>query len=235
MMRKLLVPTLPILFVTLVAPGPAFADPDHARGLTDLRLLSLITDDVFFATADLTLLLDPSSGGATHYGPYPSISPDSGTCGNDWAQDTFDRHFTVKHNADGTFTVIQQFKNGSFVTDPGVSPGACDFDEPENTGGFVNSGIKGSMDGYFIIPLLPTTMQTSTSPFCDAVLMTNTGCTTTTFINTHFTPCYPATCPVTTFFFRYNAGDQQLVEHEWKNASDDRGATHGDIRSTNLP
>jgi len=235
MMRKLLVPTLPILFVTLVAPGLAFADPDHARGLTDLRLLSLITDDVFFATADLTLLLDPSSGGATHYGPYPSISPDSGTCGNDWAQDTFDRHFTVKQNADGTFTVIQQFKNGSFVTNVGFSPGACDLDEPENTGGFVNNGIKGSMDGYFIIPLLPITMQTSTSPFCDAVLMTNTGCTTTTFINTHFTPCYPATCPVTTFFFRYNAGDQQLVEHEWKNASDDRGATHGDIRSTNLP
>ena len=234
-MRKLLVLTLPILFVTLVAPGLAFADPDHARGLTDLRLLSLITNDDFFATADLTLLLDPSGGGATHYGPYPSSSPDSGTCGNDWATDTFDRHFTVKHNVDGTFTVIQQFKNGSFVTNVGFSPGACDLDEPENTGGLVNSGITGGMDGYFIIPLPTGTMQTSTSPFCDAVLMTNTGCTTTTFINSHFTSCYPVTCSVTTFYFRYNAGDQQLVEHEWKNASDDRGGTHGDIRSTNAP
>ncbi len=236
-MRKLLVLTLPILFVTLVAPGLALADPDHARGLTDLRLLSLITDDVFFATADLTLLLDPSSGGATHYGPYPSSSPDSGTCGNDWATDTFDRHFTVKHNADGTFTVIQQFKNGSFVvTITGPSPGACDIlDEPENTGGVVNSGIKGSMDGYFIIPLPAGTTQTSTDSSCVAGVPT-APCTTTGFINSHFTPaCYPAACPVTTFFFRYNAGDQQLVEHEWKNASDDRGATHGDIRSTNLP
>jgi hypothetical protein len=235
MMRKLLVLTLPILFVTLVAPGLAFADPDHARGLTDLRLLSLITDDVFFATADLTLLLDPSSGGATHYGPYPSNSPDSGTCGNDWATDTFDRHFTVKHNADGTFTVIQQFKNGSFVTNVGFSPGACDLDEPDNTGGVVNNGIKGSMDGYFIIPLPTGTMQTSTDSSCVAG-MPLAPCTTTDFINSHFTPaCYPATCPVTTFFFRYNAGDQQLVEHEWKNASDDRGATHGDIRSMNVP
>jgi hypothetical protein len=38
-----------------------------------------------------------------------------------------------------------------------------------------------------------------------------------------------------TFFFHYAAGDQGLVEHEWKNASDDRGGNHGDIRSTNLP
>src|SRR5213078_240269 len=157
MMRKLLVPTLPILFVTLVAPGPAFADPDHARGLTDLRLLSLITDDVSFATADLTLLLDPSSGGATHYGPYPSSSPDSGTCGNDWATDTFDRHFTVKHNADGTFTVIEQFKDGSFVTNVGRSPGACET-SPLGTA-TVNGGLVGSMHGYFIIPLPATTMQ----------------------------------------------------------------------------
>jgi hypothetical protein len=49
-----------------------------------------------------------------------------------------------------------------------------------------------------------------------------TPCTTTGFINTHFfPPCYPATCPVTTFFFHYSAGDQMLVAHEWKNASAD--------------
>jgi len=40
---------------------------------------------------------------------------------------------------------------------------------------------------------------------------------------------------VTTFFFHYSAGDQMLVEHEWKNASPDRGGNHGDIRSTNVP
>src|SRR2546426_8407707 len=46
--------------------------------------------------------------------------------------------------------------------------------------------------------------------------------------------CYPATCPVTTFFFHYNAGDQGLIMNEWKNASSDRGGNHGDIRSANL-
>jgi hypothetical protein len=69
----------------------------------------------------------------------------------------------------------------------------------------------------------------------DAVSMNNTDCTTTKLINTHFAPCYPATCTVTTFFTHYSAGDQDLVEHEWKNASDDRGGNHGDIRSTNVP
>ncbi|MGH9882221.1 MAG: hypothetical protein ACRD6N_12365, partial [Pyrinomonadaceae bacterium] len=42
-----------------------------------------------------------------HYGPFASTSPDSGTCGNSWATDTFDRHFhvTTTPNEDGTYTV----------------------------------------------------------------------------------------------------------------------------------
>ena len=67
--------------------------------------------------------------------------------------------------------------------------------------------------------------------------MTDTDCTTATFVNTHFAGCdYPSPpCEVTTFFDHYSAGDQGLVEHEWKNASADRGGNHGDIRSTNVP
>ena len=68
--------------------------------------------------------------------------------------------------------------------------------------------------------------QTSTSPFCDAIGMTNAGCTTTTFVDTHFAPSAYA---VSTFFFHYAAGDQGLLYHEWKNASDDRGGNGGDI------
>jgi hypothetical protein len=90
------------------------------------------------------------------------------------------------------------------------------------------------MRGYFIIPLPPGTMQTETDPSCVAG-SPSAPCTTAGFINTHFTPCYDVTCPVTTFFFHYSAGDQGLVEHEWKNASADRGGNHGDIRSANLP
>lgn len=220
--------------------GPAAADPDSngsASGLTDPTLLALITDDDLFATADLSVTLASPVAGAhstQHYGPYPSTSPDSGTCGNDWATDMFDRHFTVKSNHDGTFTVIQQFKKGSFVTNAPTqpSPGACDSTDGSPPG-TVDPGVTGSMHGYFIIPVPAPFTQTSTDPHCNAVTMTNTGCTTTTFINTHFDCTYLVTCTVTTFAFHYAAGDQGLVEHSWKNASGDRGGNRGDIRSTN--
>lgn len=52
------------------------------------------------------------------YGPFHSSSPDSGTCGNDWAIDTFDRFFKVHTtpNPDGTYNVVEDFKKGTFVT-----------------------------------------------------------------------------------------------------------------------
>jgi hypothetical protein len=218
---------LPLLLASLASADP---DSNHSTsGLTSPTLLGIITNDDVFSTADLSILLAPPGSNATqHYGPYPSMSPDSGTCGNDWATDTFDRHFTVKSNQDGTFTVIEQFKNGDFTTMQGASPGAC---QPTPTNGFVADGVVGSMHGYFIISNVGT--QTSFSPYCDAASMSNSNCTTMTFIDTHFNPCYPSVCTVTTFFFHYSAGDQQLVEHEWKNASPDRGGNHGDIRSPN--
>jgi len=210
--------------------GQAAGGPDSTNsttGVTSPLILALIGNDDLFATVDLAPVLNPSGMNRTqHYGPYASGSPDSGTCGNDWADDTFDRHFTVRSNGDGTFTVVQQFKNGTFVTN-GIqpSPGSCD-DGPFGT---VDAGVTGSMHGYFIITNVVS--QTSTDPHCNATTMTDANCTTTTFINTHFAPCYPAICTVTTFFSHYAAGDQSLAEHEWKNASNDRGGNHGDIRS----
>lgn len=174
-----------------------------------------------------------------HFGPYASSSDDSGTCGNDWATDTFNRHFTVFSNPEGTFTVVEHFKDGTFITPasdgPPVnfSPGACQASP--TPAGVVNNGIAGEFQGHFVIPLPSAETQTSTSPFCDAVAMTNTDCTTATFINTHFTPaCYPDTCSVTMFVFKYDASDQGLIMNEWKNASPDRGGNRGDIRSSNL-
>jgi hypothetical protein len=237
-MRRGLLVVLTALALTLATSTAAFADPEGVQpaGVTDPGLLALITDDDLFSTADLSLLLAtpatpvaPAGTPTQHYGPYTTDSPDSGTCGNDWATDTFDRHFTVKTNSDGTFTVVEQFKNGSFVTMDGPSPGACENVPP---GGMVDPDKTGSMHGYFIIPLPPTTTQIPSSD--DSCVSGNptAPCTTAGFINSHFTACYPVGCPVTTFFFHYSAGDQGLLEHEWKNASDDRGGNHGDIRST---
>lgn len=216
--------------ILLLLVSSAVAGPDGSvSGLVDPSLLVQSPADDLFATADLAALLDPSQNATQHYGPYPSTSLDSGTCGNDWATDTFDRHFTVKRNPDGTFLVVQQFKTGSFITMAGPSPGSCDPNDGSPPG-MVLSGVNGSMHGYFIIPLPAGTMQTSMDPSCVAGDPT-AACTTTGFIDSHFTPCYQVTCPVTTFFFHYSAGDQMLVEHEWKNASADRGGNHGDIRS----
>ncbi len=220
-----------VALLSFFAPAtPALADPDAPGSsslVSDLSLLALISDDDLFSTTDLATLLDPAPltpGTPTqHYGPYASTSPDSSTCGNDWADDTFDRHFTVRTSPTGAIRVVEQFKNGSFVTTAGASPGGCDT----NVGGTITAGKSGSMHGYFVIS--GVTGQTSQSPFCDAVAQTNTDCTTTTFINTHFAPCYPAVCQVTTFFFHYAAGDQSLALHEWKNASCDRGGNDGDI------
>jgi hypothetical protein len=204
------------------AVAAAAPDSGSVAGLTSPSVLTMIagTGDDAFSTMSLSPV-DPSGNRTQHYGPYTTTSPDSGTCGNDWAEDTFDRDFTVRDS-----TVVEQFKNGSFVTNGGASPGACDLSDGYGPGTVV-AGHTGSMHGYFIVSNVG--MQTSTSPFCDAVAMTNADCTTATFINSHFTPCYPATCTVTTFFDHYSAGDQGLAVHEWKNASCDRGGNHGDI------
>lgn len=228
-MRGLLV-TAAAAAIGLILCGVAAAAPDSASiaGLTSPSVLSMIgtTGDDAFSTMSLSPV-DPSGTPTQHYGPYASGSPDSGTCGvNDWAEDTFDRVFVVRTASDGTTTVVEQFKNGSFVTNATASPGACDSSDGYGPG-TVNAGHTGSMHGYFIISGALT--QTSDSPNCDAVNPSNTDCTTATFINTHFVPCYPVTCTVSTFFDHYAAGDQNLAVHEWKNASCDRGGNHGDI------
>src|SRR5437016_13120572 len=68
-----------------------------------------------FSTVDLTTLVDPSTTATMHFGPYASGSPDSGTCGNYWAEDTYDRHVSVcQNNADGSSVVGDQFRDGNF-------------------------------------------------------------------------------------------------------------------------
>jgi hypothetical protein len=223
---------VPAALAALALTVPASAGPDgntSATGATSPALLALIGNNDLFSTMDLSTVLNPTGATPTqHYGPYPSSSPDSGTCGNDWAQDTFDRHFTARPNGDGTYNVVEQFKNGTFTTDPGLSPGACET----NIGGMITAGKTGGMHGYFIIPgvLGPE----NTNPYCDALNNTNDDCTTATFIDTHFTPCYGVgTCSATTFFDHYLATDQRsLIYHEWKNASTDRGGNSGDIATS---
>jgi hypothetical protein len=227
--KRSLIGIVPAVLGALAFTVPASAAPDgvtSVAGVTAPSLLAVIANDDLFSVMDLSTVLNPTGMTPTqHYGPYRSDSPDSGSCGPDWANDTFDRYFTVRSNGDGTYTVVEQFKNGSFVTTGPISPGACDVGT--NHDSTIAPDKTGSMHGYFIITNVDT--QTQTSPYCDATNNTNTDCTTTTFINSHFVPCYQVTCTVTTFFDHYAAGDQNLLFHQWKNASADRGGDDGDI------
>jgi hypothetical protein len=229
-LKRSLIGVVPAVLAVLAFTVPASAAPDgvtSAAGVTTPSLLTLIASDDLFSVMNLSSVLNPTGTTPTqHYGPYASTSPDSGTCG-DWAQDTFNRDFTVRSNGDGTYTVVEQFKDGSFVTQAGLSPGACET--YANHGTTIVAGKTGSMHGYFIITNVVGPQNNS--PYCDAMNNTNAGCTTATFVNTHFTACYPVTCTVTTYFDHYAAGDQSLLFHQWKNASADRGGDDGDIAS----
>jgi hypothetical protein len=150
-----------------------------------------------------------------HYGPFASTSPDSGTCGNFWANDTFERSFRVdtRPNADGTYDVVEEFKDGSFVTVAGASPGGCDT----NPGGTVAADITGKMQGSFSIVVAGGVLDANAT--CDAA----TCGTTATFIATVFGTA--ATYTIPTFLLQYEA---RSAGH-WKNASADRGGNAGDI------
>src|SRR5881394_1133997 len=156
MRRHLLVP-LTVVALAFATSGTAFAFPsdDQPGALVSSPISGLIGDDDVFSTADLTVLLAgpiaPMAGatnGTQHYGPYTTDDTDSG-CGLDpWNDETFDRHFTVQSNHDGTYTVVEQFKNGSFTTRDGLSPGEqCpEKNEPAGTG-MIREGVTGSMHG----------------------------------------------------------------------------------------
>src|SRR5690349_8171751 len=149
-LTRSLIILVPAALAAFALAIPASAAPDGttgAAGVTAPSLLALIGNDDLFSSINLSTVLDPTGTTPTqHYGSYPSGSPDSGTCGNDWATDTFDRDFTVRSNGDGTYTVVEQFKNGSFATNAGLSPGACET----NPGGTLTGGETGSMHGYLI-------------------------------------------------------------------------------------
>lgn len=160
----------------------------------------------------------PAAAAATRlYGPIHSTSPDSGTCGNDWANDTFDRVFTAgtTANSDGTYSVREDFINGSFITLGGLSPQSCDPQRP--TGGVIGPGITGRMGGTFAIVVTGGTYNAAA--VCTAI----TCGTTAGFVATVYGPT--ATYDVPTFFFGYLTACNGI----WINASANFGGNRGDI------
>jgi hypothetical protein len=147
-----------------------------------------------------------------HFGPYASNSPDEGTCGNTWANDTFDRLYTVKTKPkNGVYNVVEQFKNGTFATLEGPSPGACDT----NPGGTLSGTVTGKMHGSFSLVVSGGTYNSGAS--CEL------PCHTAEFVADFFGA--GATYTVPSYDLKYTAKKHGV----WKNASADKGGNSGDI------
>jgi len=98
-----------------------------------------------------SLTVSSAAPGVRNYGPFAGGSPDSGTCGYNWANDTYNRFFKVVTDANpgGTYTVTEDFRQGSFETIDGPSPAACD--PVAATNGHVGAGVVGKLSGTFNI------------------------------------------------------------------------------------
>ena len=168
---------------------------------------------------------------AMRFGPYASSSPDSGTCGNDWANDTFKRVFTARKDSSGVWQLREDFKDGKFVTVAGASPGACQTSGAHGT--LVTAGITGEFKGWLAGSVTGGTFNPAGG--CPA------PCTGDQFVLIHFGAA--ATWNVAPFKFTYHAdgngddegdgehsdGGQHLLFRHWQNASDDQGGNRGDI------
>jgi hypothetical protein len=108
---------------------------------------------------------------------------------------------------------VEQFKNGTFVTRAGASPGGC---EGGNTNPpSIPAGINGKMQGQFWIRVSNGTYNPNANPG---------NVNTPQFIAAVFGS--GATYRVYSFSLNYNANRRG----EWRNASQDKGGNHGDIR-----
>lgn len=183
----------------------------------------------------------PSTGGSFVDGPYASMSADSGTCGNAWAIDVYNRQFTIKpQNNDGSWTVIETFSKAKFITlgdgqsGSQQSPDACDpGGNPAHT---LAEGIAGTFKGTFTI-IVNTGFSFVGNGGCgtlsDWPQGANNGlqpgdCTTGSWIATHFPGAvYGSDANVTKFNFTYKASVNGF-NRTWTNA--DTGNV-GDIYS----
>ena len=185
------------------------------------RLISFVAAIVALAVMPMAA---KAAEGTVHYGPIQSGSTDSGTCGHDWANDTFERVFAASttRNANGTYSATERFIEGRFVTMAGKSPGACNTSVP--TGGMIGAGVKGRFHGSFKIVIKGGTFNPNAK-------CTQTTCgTTADFVHTVYGAT--STYDIPTFEFTYHAHADDLLQRMWHNASPDRGGNFGDIRSS---
>lgn len=205
--------------------------------LVTLGLLTLFAVASFAGGPAPDLLV----GGSFTDGPYATTTPDSGSCGSNWAVDLFNRQFQIlPQNSDGSWTVNQTFAKGSFMTlgngqsGTGDSPGKCD--SGGNATHSLKEGITGTFSGSFTITVKPGFTYTGIGgcgtladwPAGAGQGSTPGDCTTGGWVATHFPGAvYGNTATVTSFNLKYKA-KVNGAHQTWTNA--DTGNS-GDIFS----
>jgi len=213
-----------VLTLMFVGVPDSFAAPagdgGGLLGLLDVAVQNQMDD--LFATEDPTIAnADPATD---KFGPYPSTTGDSGTCGVvDWAVDTVNRYFSIRLVAPNTYSVVEKFKKGTFTTLGSPSPGACDNSDGTPPG-VITTGFSGTFHGYLVMTVTAPVYSPGTASCPTPCFFTGD------FLRSVFGPLFVRTDDA--FFFHYVSDDpRSLVYHEWKNASCNRGGNHGDIAS----
>lgn len=151
-------------------------------------------------------------------------SPDSSTCGGNWANDTYTRVFKIypEQNADGSYRMIEYFTEGHFVTIPGPSPGAC---EPgHGNSDTVSANLHGLFHGNETIKVINGTFSPSGARHWD-----RTG-GTAGFVTAAF-GIGASIGTIDDFWFKYTTNGAACAK-KWINASTGNG---GDIATFCAP
>jgi hypothetical protein len=132
---------------------------------------------LWYSTAFLVLvtsiaLAAPGKGPPIKVGPVVIDDvEDTGTCNNTWALDSFNKFYTLTANLDGTYNLQVNYKDGTFVTLAGPSPGACE--SGTNNGNTVFAGVTGRTHQEYNATVTATA-PANRNPNCGA---NNAACT----------------------------------------------------------
>ncbi|MDE2399785.1 MAG: hypothetical protein KGL67_02130 [Patescibacteria group bacterium] len=158
-----------------------------------------------------------------HIGPISSGSPDGSSCGPEWANDTYNLFFTVTANGDGTYLVRTAYKDGTFITIDGESPGKCS--QSNHHGTSITGGIKGKFQGF----VSETVTATSFDP--SVCTTSSDACKSrSSFIHSVFGA--PITENNSSWNFEYNSSNKTLTYRHWQDKSNSDGTNdvfEGDI------
>jgi hypothetical protein len=160
------------------------------------------------------------ASGTKNYKFTGQTSTDSGTCGVDWANDSFQRTFKVtKQQAqDGSYRVVEIYNKGTFTTIAAASPQSCEAGNSNTVDGVLSGKFSGTL-----------TMKISGGTF-DPVGAANCPgqCSTNTWIAAAFGG--GATRADSDWAFEYST--KTGCARDWLNALTGNG---GDIASTCAP